>query len=80
MADEQFIDTLGLRLVAGRAFKPAEFHDWDAVQETGPSSGIPAVIITRSLAERLFPGQNALGKTSTDSAMSRRRSSASSII
>jgi putative ABC transport system permease protein len=63
MADEQFVDTLGLHVVAGRAFLPDEFLDFDPTRAATGNRGVPAVIITRSLAERLFPGQNALGKS-----------------
>lgn len=63
MADDQFVDTLGLHLVAGRAFRPDEIIDFDPARSLDGNKGVPAVIITRSMAERLFPGQNALGKS-----------------
>lgn len=47
------VDTLGLQLVAGRDFLPDEYTADDR-----PS----AAIISRALADRLFPGQNALGR------------------
>jgi len=60
--DEQGIPTLGVKLVAGRNF--------DASVVTKParnSSGFVAeVILTRAMAEELFPGQDALGKTVYD--------------
>ncbi len=50
------IDTLGLRLVAGRDFTPDDYVIGDARK--------PAVaIITRALAQRLYPGQDPLGKS-----------------
>lgn len=48
---------LGLRLVEGRDFRPDEY-----VINRPDSDAMPtAVILTRSLADRLFPGQDALG-------------------
>lgn len=50
------IGTLGLRLVAGRDFTPDDFVIGDAHK--------PAVaIISQALAQRLYPGQQPLGKT-----------------
>jgi putative ABC transport system permease protein len=53
---------LGLRLVAGRDFRPDEYvpmdsaHDWDGINH------VAATVVTRALAARLFPGQDPLGK------------------
>ena len=62
MGDEQLLDTMGLNLVAGRRFTPDEFVEWDAL--TAPNSTIQprSAIITRSMAAKLFPDQNAIGK------------------
>ena len=57
--DADLTRTLGLKLVAGRWFKPDEFAN--AAKKDG-STGAP-VIITRALADHLFPGQQAIGKT-----------------
>ncbi|MCW5581759.1 MAG: ABC transporter permease, partial [Luteimonas sp.] len=63
MAEDRFVDTLGLKLVSGRDFNPDEFLEFEAVQSAdGGLAGIPASIITRALAERLFPGEDAVGK------------------
>ncbi|WHZ19916.1 MAG: ABC transporter, permease protein [Rhodanobacteraceae bacterium] len=57
------LKTLGLQLVAGRDFRPDEYipegsaHDYDGLDKA------PTAIITRALAERLFHGESALGKT-----------------
>lgn len=53
------VDTLGLQLVAGRNFSAAE----EGVQykDLGMDQDGP-VIITRALADKLFPGKRALGK------------------
>ncbi|HET8555108.1 MAG TPA: FtsX-like permease family protein [Rhodanobacteraceae bacterium] len=58
-ADAHTIDTLGVSLVAGRNFRP------DEVAAIGPDDkqAAPVVIVTRSLADKLFPGSSALGKT-----------------
>ncbi|HWU76630.1 MAG TPA: FtsX-like permease family protein [Rhodanobacter sp.] len=51
------INTLGLRLVAGRDFLPDEYV----------SAGKPAVaIVTRALAQHLYPGKPALGQSMYD--------------
>ncbi len=51
------IRTLGLRLVAGRDFRPEDYV----------SEGKPAVaIITRALAQHLYPGKQALGQSMYD--------------
>ncbi len=58
-ADEHGLQTLGLKLIAGRNFTPAEVlvkQGWDMVPPV-------AVIITRELAESMFPGKSALGES-----------------
>lgn len=57
--DEHAIDTLGTSLAEGRNFRP------DEITAIGPYSKVapPVVIISRSLANKLFPGGSALGKT-----------------
>jgi len=52
------IATLGVRLVEGRDFQPGEYVTRGP---DGPAA-VPAAILSRSLAEHLFPGQDALGK------------------
>lgn len=58
-ADDHAIDTLGVSLVAGRNFRAEE------IVAVGPNDKIaPAsIIITRSLANKLFPDGSALGRT-----------------
>ena len=63
MGDEQFLDALGLKLVAGRNFSADEFIEWSALDAPSSNVSIPSVIITRSVADKLFPGQSALGKS-----------------
>ncbi|HET7932086.1 MAG TPA: FtsX-like permease family protein [Rhodanobacteraceae bacterium] len=55
--------TLGLKLVAGRDFRPDEYVPVDRANGMSGIDHVPAAIITRALAARLFPGQNPLGKT-----------------
>jgi putative ABC transport system permease protein len=52
--------TLGLRIVAGRDFSADELVSYEK-QRTGAAQ-VPAVLVTRAVAERLFPGQEAVGK------------------
>ena len=56
------IDTLGLKLVEGRDFTADEYVNWGELSETNGKLTIPAVILTRTVAEKLFPGESAVGK------------------
>jgi putative ABC transport system permease protein len=58
-ADEHGIKALGLKLVAGRNFSSAEVVDRRITELIPP----PAVIVTRALADKLFPHGDALGKS-----------------
>lgn len=60
MATPGALDTLGVRLISGRDFTLEEYVELQAVRED--KAKLASVIITRGVAERLFPGQNALGK------------------
>ena len=64
---EDIPQTMGARLVAGRNLRPDETTNADVVVKalaTGSVKGIPAVaVITKALADRLWPGQDPLGKT-----------------
>jgi putative ABC transport system permease protein len=55
--------TLGLHLVEGRDFRPDEYVPLDSAHDWAGIDRVPAVIITRALADKLFPGQNPLGKS-----------------
>jgi len=57
-ADEHGLQTLGLHLIAGRYFTPAEVVDFRQ-QDHMPAAG---VIVTHALANKLFPKGDALGK------------------
>ncbi|HSR95912.1 MAG TPA: FtsX-like permease family protein [Kofleriaceae bacterium] len=58
MGGLELLDTLGTQLVAGRRFEPGELMDFNKADPTSP----PTVIITRALADRLFPG-GAIGRS-----------------
>jgi putative ABC transport system permease protein len=63
MGTPDFVETFGVQFIAGRDFNADEYVDWDLVQKNKAEAS--TVIITRGVAERLFPGgdpQNALGK------------------
>ena len=63
---ENLVPTMGVQLVAGRDLQPQDFVDVDTALKalgTGDSKDLPHVtLITRTLAERLWPGQNPLGR------------------
>jgi len=59
---KDLVDTLGLRLLEGRDFTPDEYVDWEQFSSGAPGLRVPSAIITREVAQRLFPGQSAIGK------------------
>ncbi|MGO3128196.1 MAG: ABC transporter permease [Luteimonas sp.] len=62
LGTEDLLDTFGLQLVAGRKFNPDEFVDMGDISREGGAARVPAAIINRAMAERLFPGEDAIGK------------------
>ncbi len=58
MVDEQAIDAYGLKLVAGRNFKPEEV----SFMTLNNRKASPVMLVTRALAQKLFPDGNAVGK------------------
>jgi putative ABC transport system permease protein len=56
--DEQMISTLGLRLIAGRAFNAGDIQHRSFRDQTEPS----VVIVTKPIADKLFPQGSAVGK------------------
>jgi len=57
--DEHFLDTLDLKLIAGRNFRPEEITAMDVRDKLAP----PVMIVTKPLADKLFPDGDAVGKT-----------------
>jgi putative ABC transport system permease protein len=55
-------DVLGLKLVAGRDFHADEVIDDEAFRKSADSH-LAGVIVTRAVAERLFPGADPIGKS-----------------
>jgi putative ABC transport system permease protein len=60
LTDEHGLSAFGLKLIAGRNFNPEEVIDKVGYTDLTPPA---AAIITRQLAEKLFPGENAVGKS-----------------
>lgn len=58
-SDDHAIDTLGISLVAGRNFRPDEITTIGPYDKMAPA----VIIVTRSLANKLFPDGSALGRT-----------------
>jgi putative ABC transport system permease protein len=65
--DEHFLETLGLELDEGRAFTPADLPP--PPPDTPPDEDAPPrfdnIIVTRALADALYPSGDALGKQTT---------------
>ena len=55
------VDTLGLRLVAGRDFKADEILDGRELDKRSDPV-LPSAIVTRAVAERLFAGRDPVGQ------------------
>jgi putative ABC transport system permease protein len=64
LGDEQLVETFGLKLVAGRDFLPEEYLDMSRMEN---GTAVPAAMVTRAVAEKLFPGESAVGKLLHDS-------------
>jgi putative ABC transport system permease protein len=64
---EGVLPTLGLHLLEGRDFRHDEYADFGTViadLRNGDLKNLPStIIVTRALAERLWPGKDALGQT-----------------
>lgn len=59
---ENLVNTFGLNLIEGRDFSADEYVDWEALNKPNSNLRIPAAIITRDVAQKLFPGESAIGK------------------
>ena len=58
--DEQGLDALGVKLVAGRNFRHDEIQP--AITRTDISRFVPTIIVSRALGEYLFPHESPLGR------------------
>jgi putative ABC transport system permease protein len=63
LADESFFDTFGLRVVQGRAFTADEVQSFEALNAPGVKPQLPVAVLTRTMADQLFPAGDALGKS-----------------
>jgi putative ABC transport system permease protein len=59
MVDEQGVETLGVKLISGRAFRAETI---EPPRETQSSSFVPEVIISAKLGRQLYGDQNPLGQ------------------
>lgn len=55
-ADENALETLGVKLIQGRNFTAEEIHH-------GPNGHDSVIIVSKSVADKMFPDGDALGKT-----------------
>jgi putative ABC transport system permease protein len=60
LADDHAVSTLGLKLVAGRSFLPTEVN---TLNDEVPETLITSVILSRGLAEKVFPAGHAVGRS-----------------
>ena len=60
-ADVGGIATLGLRLLGGRDFRDDEMQDGREFDKSSDPQ-LPGMIVTRAVAERLFPGRDPIGQ------------------
>lgn len=61
--DDHTINTLGLRLIAGRNFRPEDIVVRHGIGE--PSASLGGIIVTRALARALDPSGKVLGRTAS---------------
>lgn len=61
LGSEDMLEAFGTKIIAGRDFTADEYIDWGQVNSRDDVT-IPAAIITRSAADKLFPGEDPLGK------------------
>jgi len=61
MGSDDLRQTLGSALVAGRDFLPGEYVDVPDEAQLGNLT-VPSLIISKGMADKLFPGQSALGR------------------
>ena len=57
-ADENLLESYGARIIEGRNFEPGEITPFKEGDQPNP----PVVLINKGLADKLFPGESAVGK------------------
>jgi putative ABC transport system permease protein len=63
-AREGALETLGVELIAGRDFQSDEYLDAaDALTDEDAEKSGTTIIVTKAVADKMFPGGDALGKT-----------------
>jgi putative ABC transport system permease protein len=62
MGDVQFLDTMGLKLVAGRNFGAEDIVLWDDMDKPNSKVQPHVAILTKDTADKLWPGENPIGK------------------
>jgi putative ABC transport system permease protein len=62
LGEEQLFEAMGLKLVAGRAFNADEYMDFPTPEEQADATPPSVIILSRDAAERMFPGEDAIGK------------------
>jgi putative ABC transport system permease protein len=60
LGTQDLLETFGVELVAGRDFTPEEYLTYDDM--LAQRAQMTTIIISKGIAERLFPGENALGR------------------
>ncbi|KAF1712591.1 ABC transporter permease [Pseudoxanthomonas kalamensis DSM 18571] len=63
MDDGGMLPTFGLTILEGRTFTPEEYVDLSEMEKPGSTTVFGAALVTRTLAQHLFHGESALGKT-----------------
>jgi putative ABC transport system permease protein len=58
MGGEQLLQSLGAQVIEGRNFEPGEFSTYEQGDQPNP----PVVLVSKGLAEKLFPNESAIGK------------------
>ena len=61
--DGNLLETFGLKLIAGRDFTADEYQEMSILEKSGDEGRVTAAIVNRAMAEKLFPGQSAIGKS-----------------